>query len=102
VNRPPLPSPARRFTTAAACALSAVVLAAGALPGSAARLARVAPPPFFVSRLRTSRTTAELTAGYRLTREVTLRGGYYGDRGYTRTAWDNQAGVSLVWARRWY
>ena len=46
--------------------------------------------------------TAELTAGYRLTREWTVRAGYYGDRQYRTTNWDNQAGVSLVWARRWY
>ncbi len=68
----------------------------------AARVARVEPPPFFVSKIRTNRTTAELTAGYRVTRELTVRGGYYGDRRYTATKWDNQAGVSLVWARRWY
>ena len=62
----------------------------------AARLARVVTP------IRTTRTTAELTAGYRVTREVTVRGGYYGDRRYGGTRWDNQAAVSVVWARRWY
>ena len=68
----------------------------------AARVARVMAPPFFISRLRTTRTTAELTAGYRLTRELTVRGGYYGDRPYRETTWDHQAGVSVVWAQRWY
>jgi hypothetical protein len=68
----------------------------------AARVARAMPPPFFISGLRTTRTTVELTAGYRLTREWTVRSGYYGDRPYRETTWDNRAGVSIVWARRWY
>ena len=68
----------------------------------AARFARIAPPPFYLSGIRANRTTAELTAGYRITREFTLRAGYYGDRRYLAPDWDNQAGVSIVWARRWY
>jgi hypothetical protein len=68
----------------------------------AARVARAEPPPLFISGIRANRTTVELTAGYRLTREWTVRSGYYGDHRYLATGWDNQAGVSLVWARRWY
>jgi hypothetical protein len=68
----------------------------------AARVARAEPPPLFISGIRANRTTVELTAGYRLTREWTVRIGYYGDHRYLATGWDNQAGVSLVWARRWY
>jgi hypothetical protein len=70
----------------------------------AARLARVLTPPIIFGTLRptTDFTTAELTAGYRLTGDLTLRGGYYGQRSYLASAWDNQAAVSVVWARRWY
>jgi hypothetical protein len=68
----------------------------------AARVVRVDNPPFYVSAIRTNRMTMELTAGYRLTREWTLRSGYYGDRRYPAYQWDHQAAVSLVWARRWY
>jgi hypothetical protein len=68
----------------------------------AARFARAEPPPLFISGLRSNRMSGELTAGYRLTREWTLRAGYYRERRYLATKWDNQAGVSVVWARRWY
>lgn len=68
----------------------------------AARLAQAEPPPLFLLGIRTNRTTAELTAGYRLTRDWTVRAGYYRERRYRATEWDNQAGVSVVWARRWY
>lgn len=68
----------------------------------AARIARIEPPLLFPLPLRTDRTTAEFTAGYRLTREWTVRGGYVRERPYLRTTWDHQAAVSVVWARRWY
>lgn len=68
----------------------------------AARFARAQPPPLYISGIRANRMTGELTAGYRVTREFTVRGGYYRDRRYLATKWQNQAGVSVVWARRWY
>ena len=68
----------------------------------AARVARTQAPPFFVSHLVARRTTLELTAGYRLTTEWTVRSGYFGERPYVSGDWDNQAAVSLVWAKRWY
>jgi hypothetical protein len=46
--------------------------------------------------------TGELTAGYRVTREVTVRGSYYSRKRYGQLQWDNQAGASVVWARRWW
>lgn len=68
----------------------------------AARVARVRTPPLFPGPLAaTDWTTAELTAGYRVTREWTVRGGYYRQRPYRATVWDNQAAVSIVWAKRW-
>ncbi len=44
----------------------------------------------------------EATAGFRVTPEITLRGSYYTRRFYGAATWDNQAGVSMVWARRWW
>jgi hypothetical protein len=51
---------------------------------------------------RRSMATAELTAGYRLTHDVTVRGGYYASRRYGSTDRRHNAIVSLVWARRWF
>ena len=68
----------------------------------AARVVRVQPPPLFLSGIRTNRTTAELTAGYRLTRDWTVRGAYFRERRYLAPAWQHQAAVSVVWSRRWY
>jgi hypothetical protein len=44
----------------------------------------------------------EATAGFRVTPDVTLRGSYYTRRFYGASDWTNQAGVSVVWARRWW
>ena len=68
----------------------------------AGRLVRTEAPPFFASGIVADRTTIELTAGYRLTTEWTVRGGYFRERPYLGPEWDNQAAVSIVWAKRWY
>jgi hypothetical protein len=69
----------------------------------AARVAhRRSPPLFPPPRIETEWTTVELTAGYRLTRDWTMRAGYYRQRAYPAPDWDNQAAASIVWARRWY
>lgn len=68
----------------------------------AGRIARTQAPPFFLSGLIADRKTVELTAGYRVTTEWTVRGGYVGERSYLAPGWDSQAAVSVVWARRWY
>lgn len=68
----------------------------------AGRVARTEAPPFFVSNISADRTTLELTVGYRLTTEWTLRGGYFRERPYLAPEWDNQAAFSVVWAKRWY
>jgi hypothetical protein len=44
----------------------------------------------------------ELTAGYRLTPDFTVRGSFIARKAFTRTDWDQQGAVSLVWARRWW
>jgi hypothetical protein len=46
--------------------------------------------------------TSEATLGYRLSRELTLRGSFMTRKAYTRDTWDHQAGISVVWARRWW
>ena len=55
---------------------------------------------FFASQPRLQ--VLEATAGYRVTPELTLRGGYFGRKFYGRTDWDRQVGASAVWAHRWW
>jgi len=49
----------------------------------------------------TRASVVEANAGYRLTRELTLRGGYYGQRYFYDAPWDNRLCASIVWARLW-
>lgn len=86
---------ARSFYAQAVQTITPRVFAAG-------RVARTKAPPFFVSGIVAHRTTVELTGGYRLSTEWTLRGGYFRERRYLAPAWDNQAAASVVWAKRWY
>jgi hypothetical protein len=51
---------------------------------------------------RTNFEVVEATAGFRVNPEITLRGSYDARRFYGSTNWDNQAGMSIVWARRWW
>jgi hypothetical protein len=55
-----------------------------------------------VSGQRTTFQVTEATLGYRLTPELAVRGSFITRKSFTRSDWDQQAGVSLVWARRWY
>jgi hypothetical protein len=50
----------------------------------------------------TRMTIAEATVGFRVTTDVTLRASYYTRKSYGAAAWDQQAGVSAVWARKWW
>ena len=52
--------------------------------------------------VRTSFAVVETTAGFRVTRDVTLRGSYFTRRPYGATSWVHQAGVSAVWSHRWW
>jgi hypothetical protein len=45
---------------------------------------------------------SEATVGYKLSTDFTLRGSFVARKSFTRSAWDQQAAVSLVWARRWW
>ena len=44
----------------------------------------------------------EATAGYRVTTDLTLRGGCFGRKSYGRADWDRQVGASVVWSHRWW
>jgi hypothetical protein len=71
----------------------------------AARNEGTSAPPLvngIVAGTRTDFRVVEATAGFRLNRDVTLRGSYYTRRFYGSSIWTNQAGVSVVWSRRWW
>ena len=90
------PAIARGFNLQAVQTLSPRIFAA-------ARATRVSSPVATapVERRRSS-TEYETTLGYRLTTELTVRGGYQRERGYQDTRWHNAAVLSLVWAERWW
>jgi hypothetical protein len=71
----------------------------------AARREGTSAPPLIsgiVPGTRTDFGVFESTVGFRVNRDITLRGSYYTRRPYGATTWTNQAGVSVVWARRWW
>jgi hypothetical protein len=73
----------------------------------AARNERSSAPPLvnglgFVVGNRQRFTMVETTGGFRVNREITFRGSYLARKAYTGRQWDNQVGVSAVWARRWW
>ena len=70
---------------------------------AAARGTRVTAPIATVpSELRVWSTDIEATLGYRLTTELTVRGGYQRQRRFRETEWQGAAVMSLVWAERWW
>jgi hypothetical protein len=71
----------------------------------AARRETASAPPLvsgIVVGTRTSLDVFEATAGFRITPDVTARGSYVRRRSYGVTAWADQAGASIVWARKWW
>ena len=71
----------------------------------AARREGTSAPPLISGIVPGTRTTFQLfeaTAGFRVTRDLTLRSSYDTRRSYGTTDWVNQAGVSVVWAHRWW
>jgi hypothetical protein len=46
-------------------------------------------------------TTTEEVLGFRLTPELTVRGGHRARRGFGLPGFDHQVEVSLVWWKRW-
>ena len=61
---------------------------------SAPRAGTAASPPLM--------QISEATVGYRLSADFTLRGSFLARKSFTRSPWDQQGGVSLVWAHRWW
>lgn len=51
---------------------------------------------------RRRRSTAEVSAGYRLGHDLTVHGGYFLSRRYGAPESSHMAIASLVWARRWF
>ena len=69
----------------------------------AGRVEHVSGPPAVAGpTVRTDLDMVEATAGFRINRDITLRGSYYTRRSYGAPEWDHQAGMSVVWARRWW
>jgi hypothetical protein len=71
----------------------------------AARHESTLAPPLITATLvgqGTRLAVVETTVGFRVTPEVTLRGSYYTRKSYGAPAWDQQVGVSAVWARKWW
>ena len=54
------------------------------------------------SRVRWTRSALEISAGYRLTPQFTLKGGYEAAKPQGVTAWTHSAVGSVVWAKRWF
>jgi hypothetical protein len=52
--------------------------------------------------VRRSRTAAEVTAGYRLAAQLTLKAGYQASRPFGGSNWNHTAIWSLVWAQHWF
>jgi hypothetical protein len=69
----------------------------------AGRGIRVASPAFTTAgRQPRVMATLEASAGYRLSSDLTLRGGYQGTRSFGVTDWDHAAVTSIVFSRRWF
>jgi hypothetical protein len=71
----------------------------------AARQEGTSAPPLVTTVVpgpRLSFNMFEVTAGFRVTPEITLRSSYDTRESYGATNWDNQVGVSIVWAQRWW
>jgi hypothetical protein len=71
----------------------------------AARREGTSAPPLINGIVIGSRTVFgafEGTAGFRVSPDVTLRSSYHTRRPYGASTWNDQVGVSIVWARRWW
>ena len=67
------------------------------------RITRVSTPVLIGDqRVRQTRGAFELSGGYRLTPQWTLKGGYEASRRYGVTNWSHAAAVSIVWGKRWF
>jgi hypothetical protein len=70
---------------------------------AATRVVRASTPVIEgTAEVRRTRSSAELTAGYRLTPRLTLKAGYQTSHSFANTNWNHAAVWSLVWAQRWF
>ena len=69
---------------------------------AAARATRASSPVVTTADDRRASTSFESTLGYRLTRELTVRGGFQASRRFTAANWEHAAVMSVVWAKRWW
>jgi hypothetical protein len=69
----------------------------------AGRVNRVSAPVFKtpLDQPRQSADSSDLTLGYRLRADLTLRAGYQTSRWYGAATRTNGLATSVVWARRW-
>jgi hypothetical protein len=69
---------------------------------AAARVERIDAPLVLPSEVtRQQMTNTEEVLGFRLTPELTIRGGHRARRAFGRPGFDHQVAVSLVWWKRW-
>jgi len=67
------------------------------------RLTHVSAPVLMGNgRTRWTRSSLELSAGYRLTPDWTLKGGYESARRFGTDSWTHAALASVVWSKRWF
>jgi hypothetical protein len=71
---------------------------------AAARVERMMAPALTITGAREEQdfTGVETTIGYRLTPEVTVRGGHRARKGFGRPGFDHQVAASVVWWQRWW
>jgi hypothetical protein len=70
---------------------------------AASRFTQVSAPILVNATLvRSTRKALELSGGYRLTPQFTLKAGYEGGRRFNVTDWTHAAVASVVWSRRWF
>lgn len=69
---------------------------------AAARVEHIDSPVVLLAGITRQRmTNSEEVLGFRLTNELTVRGGHRARRGFGRPGFDHQVAVSLVWWKRW-
>lgn len=70
---------------------------------AASRFTQVSAPVLVNANLvRSTRKALELSGGYRLTPQLTLKAGYEGGRRFNVADWTHAAVASVVWSQRWF
>ena len=70
---------------------------------TAVRFTQVSAPVLVSATLvQSTRKALELSGGYRITPEITIKAGYEGGRRFNVSDWTHAAVASVVWSRRWF